>query len=109
MVGMLNALPGTRLFDRLLHEGRLLGDSSGDNVDGTTNFLPKMDLYVLRDGYRHLMATIYAPGPYYRRVRTFLREFQPPKMKFRFDAAALAAFLRAAVRLGVIGRERFQY
>ena len=55
------------------------------------------------------MATIYAPGPYYRRVRTFLREFQPPKMKFRFDAAALAAFLRAAVRLGVIGRERFQY
>lgn len=109
MVGILNALPGTRLFNRLLHEGRLLGDSSGDNVDGTTNFMPKMDLFVLRDGYRHLMATIYAPGPYYQRVRTFLREFQPPRMKFRFDPAEFAAFLRAAVRLGVIGRERFQY
>lgn len=109
MVGMLNALPGTRLFDRLLHEGRLLGDSSGDNVDGTTNFMPKMDLFVLRDGYRHLMSTIYAPGPYYQRVRTFLREFQPPKMKFRFDPVEFAAFLRAAVRLGVIGRERYQY
>lgn len=109
MVGMLNALPGTRLFNRLLHEGRLLGDSSGDNVDGTTNFQPKMDLFVLRDGYRQLMSTIYAPGPYYERVRTFLREFHPRKMEFRFDPAALAAFLRAGLRLGVIGRERFQY
>jgi radical SAM superfamily enzyme YgiQ (UPF0313 family) len=109
MVGMLNALPGTRLFNRLLAEGRLLGDSSGNNVDGTTNFMPRMDPLVLRDGYRHLMATIYAPGPYYQRVRTFLREFQPPKMAFRFDPVALVVFLRAAVRLGVIGRERYQY
>lgn len=109
MVGMLNALPGTKLFDRLRSEGRLLGQSSGDNVDGTTNFLPKMDLYDLRDGYRNLMATIYAPGPYYRRIRTFLREFHPAKVPFRFDSNALAAFVRSVVRLGLIGRERFQY
>jgi radical SAM superfamily enzyme YgiQ (UPF0313 family) len=109
MVGMLTALPGTKLFDRLQLEGRLLGPSSGNNVDGTTNFLPRMDLLSLRDGYRDLMATIYSPGPYYRRVRTFLREFQSPKAAFRFDPMAITAFLRSIVGLGIIGRERFQY
>ena len=109
MVGMLTALPGTKLFERLQREGRLLGPSSGNNVDGTTNFLTRMDLQTLRDGYRNLMATLYEPGPYYRRVRTFLREFHPPKVALRFDPKAYAAFLRSAVRLGVIGRERYQY
>lgn len=109
MVGMLTALPGTKLFDRLQREGRLLGSSSGNNSDGTTNFIPRMDLQALRDGYRSLMATIYAPSPYYQRVRTFLREFHPPKVPFRFDLKAMAAFSRSALRLGVVGRERFQY
>jgi len=109
MVGMLNALPGTRLFDRMRKEGRLLGQTSGNNVDGTTNFIPKMDMSDLREGYRQLMATIYAPGPYYRRVRTFLREFNPANLSPRLNIRELAAFMRSVVRLGVIGRERLQY
>ena len=109
MVGMLTALPGTRLFERLGREGRLLGASSGNNSDGTTNFLPRMDMRALRDGYRNLIASIYAPRQYYQRVRTFLREFHPPKMPPRFDPKAIAAFARSVVGLGVIGRERFQY
>jgi hypothetical protein len=40
MVGLLQALPGTKLYQRLSHQGRLLGDTTGDNVDGTTNFIP---------------------------------------------------------------------
>lgn len=109
MVGMLNALPGTRLHERLRAEGRLLGDSSGNNVDGTTNFMPKMHMEDLRNGYRHLMETIYSPEPYYRRVRTFLREFRPAKSPFRLDWRELAAFLRSVPSLGVIGCERLQY
>ncbi len=109
MVGMLTALPGTKLFERLQREGRLLGPSSGNNSDGTTNFLPRMDLQALRDGYRKLLATIYAPSPYYRRVRTFLREFHPPEVALKFDVKNCAAFVRSAVGLGVLGRERFQY
>jgi hypothetical protein len=68
-----------------------------------------MDLLSLRDGYRNLMATIYSPGPYYRRVRTFLREFHSPKAAFRFDPMAISAFLRSIVGLGILGRERVQY
>jgi radical SAM superfamily enzyme YgiQ (UPF0313 family) len=109
MVGMLTALPGTRLFERMKREGRLLGPSSGNNGDGTTNFLPRMDLETLRDGYRQLVAAIYAPASYYRRARTFLREFRPPKAAFRWDIKAFAAFARATVALGVLGRERFHY
>lgn len=109
MVGMLTALPDTKLYVRLQKEGRLLGSSSGINSDGTTNFQPTMSMDALRDGYRRLMGTIYSPGPYYKRVRTFLREFQPPRMPLRFDARNLFALVRSSVRLGVFGRERFHF
>lgn len=56
-----------------------------------------------------LMNTIYSPGPYYRRVRTFLREFHPPKAPFRFQPGNLLAFVRSSVRLGILGRERFHF
>jgi radical SAM superfamily enzyme YgiQ (UPF0313 family) len=109
MVGLLNALPDTRLYARMQREGRLIGDSTGNNVDGTTNFIPRMDVEALRDGYRRLMETIYAPGPYYQRVRTFLREYKQPKFHFSFNLGLWMAFARSAVRLGIVGRERFQY
>lgn len=109
MVGVLSALPGTKLYARLEREGRLLGSASGNNGDGTTNFQPRMNLDALREGYRQLMRTIYSPGPYYQRVRTFLREFHPPQVPSRIDLSQWAAFVRSSVRLGIIGRERFHY
>ncbi|HJW83045.1 MAG TPA: B12-binding domain-containing radical SAM protein [Anaerolineae bacterium] len=109
MVGLLQAPPGTRLYERLKREGRLLDQISGNNVDGTTNIIPKMNLDVLREGYQSILRYIYAPGPYYRRVRTFLREYRPPKMKAPLDSDQLLAFLRSIYRLGILGRERVQY
>lgn len=109
MVGMLQAVPGTKLHLRLHEQGRLLGDTTGDNVDGTTNFIPRMNIDTLRDGYRKLMDHLYSPRPYYRRIRTFLREYQPPRFAEGMSLRNLGAFVRASFRLGVIGRERFQY
>lgn len=109
MVGLLQALPGTKLYRRLGSQGRLLGDTTGNNVDGTTNFIPKMNREALGAGYKSLMGYIYAPGPYYRRVRTFLREFSPPKIAGSLRLRNMMAFARASVRLGVFGRERFHY
>lgn len=43
MVGLLQALPGTKLHHRLNRQGRLIGHTTGDNVDGTTNFIPRMN------------------------------------------------------------------
>ncbi len=109
MVGLLNAVPGTRLHQRLEREGRLLQRSSGNNSDGTTNFVPRMDRAALEAGYRALVKRLYAPGPYYQRVRTFLREYRPPRVRITVTWVDLHALGRSMWRLGVLGRERFQY
>ncbi len=109
MVGLLQAVPGTKLYDRLHLQGRLQGFTSGNNVDGTTNFIPRMDRETLRLGYRRLMQHLYSPGPYYQRIRTFLREYQPPRVSRSINLPSLLAFARANLRLGILGRERFHY
>ncbi len=109
MVGLLQAPDGTRLYERLKQEGRLLGHMSGDNADGTTNIIPNMDLDVLHEGYRNIMRHIYSQKHYYKRVKTFLREYRAPKIEMPLDFQHFLAFFRSNVRLGVFGKERFQY
>ena len=109
MVGLLQAPVGTRLYERLKQEGRLLGYTTGDNVDGTTNIITRMDLDTLRDGYRNIMEHIYSRKHYYRRVKTFLREYKAPKIRISFDYQNILAFFRSNIRLGILGRERLQY
>src|SRR5439155_19148727 len=50
MVGLLTALPDTQLWRRLAREGRLVTESSGNNTDGSLNFVPKMDAARLVEG-----------------------------------------------------------
>jgi radical SAM superfamily enzyme YgiQ (UPF0313 family) len=110
MVGLLQAPPGTRLFDRLKKDDRLLGMMiSGDNVDGTTNINPRMGLDQLMSGYRFIMGHIYSPKHYYRRVRVFLKEFNYSKVDTRLNLQRFLALFRSGVRLGILGKERFQY
>jgi len=52
MVGLLQAVPGTKLHARLHQQGRLIGHTTGDNVDDTTNFVSRTNRETLRDGYR---------------------------------------------------------
>ncbi len=109
MVGLLQAPKGTRLYRRMEAEGRLRGSASGDNVEGTTNIVPCMDSDRLHRGYREILRTIYAPRPYYQRVRTLLREFQRPQVARRITRTDLAALWRSVYRLGLFGRERLEY
>ena len=109
MVGLLQAPVGTKLYERLKQEGRVLGHTSGDNVDGTTNIITRMDLDTLHEGYRKIMLHIYSNKHYYRRVRTFLREYNAPKIRFSMDYQRFLAFFRSNIHLGIIGRERLHY
>jgi radical SAM superfamily enzyme YgiQ (UPF0313 family) len=109
MVGLLNAPPGTRLHERMREEGRLIDFISGDNADGTTNILPRMGLDVLREGYGNLMQHIYSPEHYYKRAMTFFREYNRPKVRTPLEFQRLLAVLRSGIRLGIFGKERFQY
>jgi radical SAM superfamily enzyme YgiQ (UPF0313 family) len=60
MVGLLNALPGTRLHQRLKNEGRLLEASIGNNTHSMgTNFRTIMAAKNLREGYRKILSHLY--------------------------------------------------
>jgi radical SAM superfamily enzyme YgiQ (UPF0313 family) len=76
MVGLLHAPNGTRLYKRLKSENRLTGSFSGNNTDLAINFIPKMNMKTLMDGYKRIVDTLYAPKQYYERVITFLKEYQ---------------------------------
>jgi radical SAM superfamily enzyme YgiQ (UPF0313 family) len=109
MVGLLQAPPGTRLYDRMEKEGRLVNDMSGDNADGTTNIVPKMDAGVLYRGYKSLMDQIYSPELFYERVKNFLREYTPVGSGGRLELVEILAFFRSIYRLGIRGVERVEY
>jgi len=109
MVGLLQAPPGTGLYERVKREGRLMSEMSGDNVDGSTNIIPKMGLDTLREGYRKILDQIYAPQFYYERVLTFLREYQPPKIRVHLEPQYVLALGRSIYQLGIRGVERAHY
>ncbi len=109
MVGLLQAPPGTRLFERMKRENRIAGFASGDNVDGSTNIIPKMAARTLQEGYREILRHIYSPENYYQRLKTFLREYKAPKIKCPITWGRLMALGRSMLRLGIIGKERRHY
>jgi radical SAM superfamily enzyme YgiQ (UPF0313 family) len=109
MVGLLQAPHGTRLYERMKSEGRLLDEMSGDNADGSTNVVPRMSIGTLREGYHRVLAHIYSPRHYYARIRTFLKEYNPPRFAAHRDRDDLLALCRSVYHLGIAGRERRQY
>lgn len=100
MLGLLQALPQTRLFARLRAEGRLLDESTGNNTQATLNFIPKLDRETLIEGYRSLVRYLYSPEAFYRRSLTFLAHYQPSGPKIRYSWTDFRAFLAS---LWIIG------
>ncbi|MBN1907770.1 MAG: DUF4070 domain-containing protein [Deltaproteobacteria bacterium] len=109
MVGLLQAPPGTRLFDRLKRENRVTEEFSGDNVDGTTNIIPRMGMDSLMEGYRSIMKHIYSPHNFYTRVRNLLKEVKNTNFQVPIDMQRILALFRSCFRLGICGKERFHY
>ncbi|MGP8201528.1 MAG: B12-binding domain-containing radical SAM protein [Limisphaerales bacterium] len=110
MVGLLTALPQTRLYNRLKIEGRLEAETSGNNVDSALNFKPKLNREFLQSGYRDLMKKLYEPKAYYQRVRTFLQHHRntAPGPR-RLSRADFMAFVKSFWLLGVWYRGRVAY
>jgi radical SAM superfamily enzyme YgiQ (UPF0313 family) len=109
MVGLLTALPRTRLYERLRREGRLETESNGNNTASDLNFTPRLDREFLIGGYRTLMRRLYEPKTYYRRCRTFLASYRPGGPRVTRPARDLLAVLRSAWLLGVRQRGRRAY
>jgi len=80
MVGLLNALPGTELSNRMEREGRLLETPKGNNTHAMeTNFIPLMDTKTLKEGYKKVLGAIYDRNlkNYFNRCSTLLNSIKP--------------------------------
>jgi radical SAM superfamily enzyme YgiQ (UPF0313 family) len=96
MVGLLQALPRSRLYRRLAGEGRLRGDSGGDNTLAVFNFETRLNRDFLVENYRTLMRKLYEPCHYYQRIRTFLASHRvdgpPTPVTWRDIGAVIKSF-----------------
>ncbi len=108
MVGLLLALPNTQLYRRLLQEGRIVDEGGGDNSECRMNFIPKMNVQKLLEGYRSILQRIYNPEAYYERVRNFLNQYHPRHYAPRAFSDYLA-LVRSMVKQGVLGESRATY
>ncbi len=110
MVGLLNAPRGSKLYEKLKLQKRLLGDITGDNTDFSTNIIPKMGLDTLVAGYKKVVSTIYSPAEYYKRVKKFLTEYKLPRRELvDVNWTNIKAFLKSLFVLGIKDRGRKYY
>lgn len=107
MVGLLNAPTGTKLFKRMKSENRMLEMFSGNNMDGSMNFIPKMNYRELISGYSQLVKTIYSQREYYHRLKNFLNNYMPPSWtKNKIQFKEVKAFIRLVWLLGTLEKGR---
>jgi len=104
MEGLLTVLKGTDLYQRLAREGRLRGDTTGDNLAMQLNFVPEMPAAVLTAGYKRVLNTIYDRrlANYFARCWTLLhrleRRHAPTPMATPLRLPEMLRFAGASLR-----------
>ena len=112
MVGLLNAPRGTRLYQRMADEKRLVEEkATGDNTDCSMNFVPKMERATLVSGYKEVLTTLYSPKQYYSRIKMFLKEYRPQRRKTisQLKWWHVWAWIRSMWFLGITDQGRIYY
>jgi hypothetical protein len=111
MVGVLTALRGTRLYQRLEQEGRLLKDSCGDNTAIDINFVPRMPPEALIAGYQKILDHDLCPQAVLSTGDQAVSGISAaPQGRFHYAAGVPAgALFKSMLFLGVIGRERLHF
>lgn len=82
MAGLLVAIKGTNLWNRLKREGRLLGlEHSGSNTDFELNFKPQLPRQLLFEEYQRVVSTLYSPtlSAYFKRSLTLIENLGPTR------------------------------
>ncbi|HIE05678.1 MAG TPA: DUF4070 domain-containing protein [bacterium (Candidatus Stahlbacteria)] len=88
----------------------MIKSTSGDNTDFSLNFIPRMNWKELLKGYKRVLSTIYSPDHYYNRLKVFLKNFSPPKLRPTYlRVHHIKAFIRSIWHLGILGEERLHY
>ncbi len=93
MAGLLTALRGTDLYRRLESEGRLLGDTTGNNTHSLNfNFKTQLDEKFLVDGYVGLLQRLFDSKNYYDRCRVLDSRRGEYHTINRIDKEGISAF-----------------
>ncbi len=78
MVGLLNALPGTALLERVQSQGRFINSSTRNNSDGVINFIPQnFSVQQAERNFLTILDGIYRPEAYFARVMRHLQLVDP--------------------------------
>jgi radical SAM superfamily enzyme YgiQ (UPF0313 family) len=109
MVGLLTALPRTRLYQRLAAENRLPTLSTGNNTEAVCNFIPRLGRETLTEGYRKLVRSLYEPRAFYARARELMAHHRPSGPSTHVDIRHVRALFRSFWKLGVRHRGRREY
>ena len=130
VLNILQALPNTRLWDRLQKEGRLLEKrTSGDTQDYLLNYIPTRPAAEIIGEYRATIDRLYEPSRYLERAYRYYLAMRPTrralskvkentpepleKEKTRFQRAKLirdiTVLLRLIWRHGVVASYRSQF
>lgn len=111
MVGILQAWPGTRLWERLRSEGRLRANASGNNTDGTIGFVPVgMDEDELREGFNWLLKNLYLdPEKYHERLSVLIGRCRSSVRSGGSVTEGLRALLMSVWQIGVRSSARKWY
>lgn len=111
MVGLLTALPGTRLYDRLVQERRLLNTATGNNTHQLEmNFIPRLPMQRLIQSYRKLLREIYKPKAYFKRCLEFLNRL-PKKVMFSttYHRSGTFSFQNMAILIRSFFKQTFSW
>lgn len=109
MVGLLTAIPRTRLYDRLTAEGRLVTQSTGNNTEAICNFIPRLGRETMTEGYRKLVRSLYEPPAFYARARELLDHLGSRGPRPHIDSGHVWALFRSFWKLGLRHRGRREY
>lgn len=101
MVGLLSALRGTALYDRLEKEGRLIKDRPREARHIELNYVPELGRETLIEGYKRVLAALYEPtlSSYFERCWTLLENLpagagRPVARRTEDEAGGTAAAAR---------------
>jgi hypothetical protein len=97
MTGLLTALKKTNLYNRLAQEGRLLHESTGNNVSVELNFVPELDRDVLINEYKRVLRELYDPSltHFFARCLTMFEHFKPRQRLLRIGTMEMRAFMKS--------------
>ena len=79
-------------------------------MDCTMNFIPKMDIHQLLDGYQKVLNTIYSQKHYCKRIKTFIENYSiSDKPRLKMTYCNIKALLRSTWRIGIIEKGKIYY